>query len=112
MDRRSFLRGISKPALALAALPVIATAADKAHGAGAAALQALKNQFGIEEAMLAVDTKAILERAIATQTGAGFVGKNTMFIAPGAANAERFHVGSFLFLAEIFLLSLHTLASA
>ncbi len=45
MDRRSFLRGISKPALALAAVPMVATAADKAHAAGAAALQALKHQF-------------------------------------------------------------------
>jgi len=44
MDRRSFLRGISKPALALAAVPVVVTAADKARDAGAAALQALKHQ--------------------------------------------------------------------
>ena len=50
MDRRSFLRGISKPALALAAVPLVATAADKAHEAGAAALQALKNQFvGVQD---------------------------------------------------------------
>ena len=45
MDRRSFLRGISKPALALAAMPVVVTAADKTHGTGAAALHALKCKF-------------------------------------------------------------------
>jgi len=50
MDRRSFLRGLGKPALALAAVPVVVTAADKARDAGAAALQALKNQFtGVKE---------------------------------------------------------------
>jgi hypothetical protein len=50
MDRRSFLRGISKPALALAAVPVVATAADKARDAAVAALQALNNQFaGMED---------------------------------------------------------------
>ncbi len=50
MDRRSFLRGISKPALALAAAPIVVTAADRTRDAGAAALKALKNQFtGIQD---------------------------------------------------------------
>ena len=50
MDRRSFLRGISKPALALAAMPVVATAADTVRDAGVAALQSLKSQFaGIQD---------------------------------------------------------------
>lgn len=50
MDRREFLRGLRKPALALAAVPMVAVAADKAQEAGAAALQALKNQFaGVQD---------------------------------------------------------------
>lgn len=50
MDRREFLRRIRYPAVALAAVPMVAIAADKAQEAGAAALQALKNQFaGIQD---------------------------------------------------------------
>lgn len=45
MDRREFLRRFRYPAAALAAVPVVATAADKVHDAGAAALKALKDQF-------------------------------------------------------------------
>ncbi len=44
MDRREFLRRIRHPAAALAAIPVVAAAADKAQEAGTAALQALKDQ--------------------------------------------------------------------
>ena len=39
------------------------------------------------------DSVPLLERALARRAGGGFIGKNTMFIAPG--------VGSFLFLSEI-----------
>jgi len=56
---------------------------------------------GVRFALPAVDTKPILERALARQSGEGFVGKNTVFIVPGRPNG--FHVGSWLFLAEILL---------
>jgi len=45
MDRRSFLRGISKPALALAAVPVVVSAADRAQDAGTAAMKGLRDQI-------------------------------------------------------------------
>jgi epoxyqueuosine reductase len=59
---------------------------------------------------VAVDTKPLLERAFAASAGLGFVGKNTVFIAP-AENLPRvarqgevgFHVGSWVFLSEILL---------
>lgn len=50
----------------------------------------------------AVDTKPVLERALARSAGLGFTGKNTLLIA-SHRGAERFHIGSFLFLAELFL---------
>lgn len=50
MDRREFLRGLRKPALALAAVPVVAAAADKGREAGAAVLNSLKKQLcGVQE---------------------------------------------------------------
>lgn len=49
----------------------------------------------------AVDTKPVLERALARAAGVGFIGKNTMLIAP--RRSGRFHVGSWIFLAEILL---------
>ena len=52
-------------------------------------------------AILAVDTKPILERAIASSAGMGFVGKNTVFIIP--RSSKGFHVGSYVFLGEILL---------
>jgi epoxyqueuosine reductase len=51
---------------------------------------------------LAVDTKPLLERALAQRAGLGFMGKNTVLITPARTQGRRgFHVGSFLFLAEI-----------
>lgn len=49
----------------------------------------------------AVDTKPLLERAMAQSAGLGFVGKNTMLIAPQVSG--QFHVGSWVFLSEILL---------
>lgn len=49
----------------------------------------------------AVDTKPLLERAMAQSAGLGFVGKNTMLIAPHVSG--QFHVGSWVFLSEILL---------
>ena len=53
----------------------------------------------------AVDTKPILERALAANAGLGFVGKNAMLISGRSTLAQgpRFHVGSWIFLAELFL---------
>lgn len=45
MDRREFLRRIRHPAVALAAAPVAAAAADRSREAGAAARAALKARF-------------------------------------------------------------------
>ena len=53
-------------------------------------------------AFLAVDTKPLLERSLAEQAGLGIVGKNTLLIIPRSGTA-RFHVGSWVFLAEILL---------
>lgn len=49
------------------------------------------------KAAIAVDSKPLLERALAKQAGLGFVGKNTVLIIP------TFHVGSFVFLTELLL---------
>jgi epoxyqueuosine reductase len=54
------------------------------------------------DAILAVDTKPLLERSLAAQAGLGFVGKNTVLIVP-ASPRLKFHVGSWVFLAEILL---------
>lgn len=53
-------------------------------------------------AVLAVDTKPLLERSLAEQSGLGFVGKNTVLIMPKSPRVQ-FHVGSWVFLAEILL---------
>lgn len=45
-----------------------------------------------------VDSAPILEKSLAAQTGAGFIGKNTLFIRPNH--------GSFLFLFEIYTTAL------
>lgn len=50
----------------------------------------------------AIDTRPLLERALARQAGLGFVGKNTLLIIPRGGKLS-FHVGSFVFLAEILL---------
>lgn len=47
---------------------------------------------------LAVDTLPLLERALARSAGIGFIGKNTVLIS-----TARFHVGSWIFLAEILM---------
>lgn len=52
-------------------------------------------------AITAVDTKPLLERAMAQTAGLGFVGKNTMLIAP--QGTAQYHVGSWVFLSEILL---------
>lgn len=50
----------------------------------------------------AVDTKPLLERAFASASDLGFVGKNTVLIIPRSKN-NFFHVGSWVFLAELLL---------
>jgi epoxyqueuosine reductase len=50
----------------------------------------------------AIDTRPLLERALARQAGLGFVGKNTVLIIP-RSSSMAFHVGSFVFLAELLL---------
>ncbi len=63
----------------------------------------LRETLGAEtQTVTAVDTKPLLERALAKGAGMGFIGKNTLLIAPRGASAS-FHVGSFLFLAEILV---------
>lgn len=57
---------------------------------------------------LAIDSKPLLERALAQSAAMGFMGKNTVLIVPRAeageaGSAARFHVGSWIFLAEILL---------
>lgn len=50
MNRRQFLDRLRRPALAVATVPLVATAADRAHEATQAALRSLKNQFsGVQE---------------------------------------------------------------
>ncbi len=51
----------------------------------------------------AVDTRPVLERALARSAGLGFTGKNTVMIVPRGGRGLRFHVGSFIFLGEILL---------
>lgn len=53
-------------------------------------------------ASIAIDTKPLLERSLAEQAGLGFVGKNTLLIMPRSGSLQ-FHVGSWIFLAEILL---------
>lgn len=63
----------------------------------------LKKELGISfNTTVAVDTKPLLERALARASGMGFVGKNTVLIVPKSGESF-FHVGSFLFLAEILV---------
>lgn len=53
---------------------------------------------------VAVDTKPLLERALAASSKLGFIGKNTVLIIPRrAAGKAGFHVGSYVFLAEVLL---------
>ena len=51
----------------------------------------------------AIDTRPLLERALAKSAGLGFTGKNTVMIVPRGGQGLRFHVGSFVFLGEILL---------
>jgi epoxyqueuosine reductase len=55
---------------------------------------------GNGHAISAMDTKPLLERALASSAGLGFVGKNTVLIVP---RGTGFHIGSYIFLAEILL---------
>lgn len=53
---------------------------------------------------VAVDTKPLLERALSATSGLGFIGKNTVLIVPQRPGVQTgFHVGSYVFLAEILL---------
>ncbi len=53
---------------------------------------------------VAVDTKPLLERALSASSKLGFIGKNTVLIVPQRPGVKRgFHVGSYVFLAEILL---------
>ena len=54
------------------------------------------------QAQSAIDTRPLLERALARQAGLGFVGKNTVLIVPRHGPGS-FHVGSFVFLAELLI---------
>jgi epoxyqueuosine reductase len=49
---------------------------------------------------LAVDSKPLLERALARSASLGFTGKNTLLIVPRSA---RFHMRSWIFLSEVLL---------
>ncbi|MCB4757489.1 MAG: DUF1730 domain-containing protein [Elusimicrobia bacterium] len=53
--------------------------------------------------VLAVDTKPIMEKALARLAGAGFIGKNTVLIVPRSKASFNYHVGSWVFLGEILL---------
>ena len=71
-----------------------------------ARLSALLNALQTEANMplngvVAVDTKPLLERTFAAAAGLGFIGKNTMTILP--RTRHQFHVGSWVFLAEILV---------
>lgn len=58
-----------------------------------------------KKATLAVDTKPLLEKPLAASAGLGFIGKNTILISsrPTVSSPGRFHIGSWVFLAEILL---------
>ena len=56
-------------------------------------VQKLKSKYSNLIAKICVDTAPILEKFLATKTGAGFVGKNSLFI--------HYEKGSFINLAEI-----------
>ena len=58
-------------------------------------LEQTRAKFGSLQWKVCVDTSAVLERAWATMTGLGWIGRNTHLIHPKE--------GSYLFLAEIFL---------
>lgn len=63
-------------------------------------ISVFQNEFGLNaRTVAAVDTKPVLERALAKSAGLGFVGKNTVLIVPKI----QFHVGSYVFLGEILL---------
>ncbi|MFN0118026.1 MAG: tRNA epoxyqueuosine(34) reductase QueG [Elusimicrobiota bacterium] len=66
----------------------------------------IKKEFSVKEALVAVDSKPLFERALARKGGMGFIGKNTVLILP-QNNAlfprHGFHVGSWVFIAEILL---------
>jgi epoxyqueuosine reductase len=62
----------------------------------------VNDALGPAHAFLSVDTKPVLERSLAQSAGLGFVGKNTVLIIPQKSRLG-FHVGSWVFLAEILL---------
>ncbi|OVE77341.1 tRNA epoxyqueuosine(34) reductase QueG, partial [bacterium F11] len=51
--------------------------------------------------VITIDSKPILERALAQSSGLGFIGKNTVLIIP--RRTHSYHVGSWVFLTEILL---------
>ena len=68
-------------------------------------IEKIKNILGTDfPCMTAVDTKPLLERALASSAGLGFIGKNTVLIVPRVNTpVGSFHVGSWVFLTEILL---------
>ncbi|HAY72039.1 MAG TPA: tRNA epoxyqueuosine(34) reductase QueG [Saprospirales bacterium] len=60
-----------------------------------ALLEVCKNNFGDLNGRVFVDSAPVLERAWAKNAGLGWIGKNTLLIAPGK--------GSYFFLAELVL---------
>jgi epoxyqueuosine reductase len=69
-------------------------------------LAALPGVLGVPvQPRVAVDTQPLLERALSSASGLGFLGKNTVLIVPQNSVGQRsgFHVGSYVFLTEILL---------
>ena len=62
----------------------------------------IESMLGGVRVATAVDSKPLMERALAQSASLGFLGKNTLLIIPRQLQGA-FHVGSWIFLAEILL---------